>query len=118
AARYRYSRWSKPHFGIPGKEPIRRSAGAGVRRRVVSRRVGRDLPLPGGASSRAKLVRARPTRTSADRDVEPAHGIGAIRGNRTDGSKYEFDLSGPFQAIPRLRRNAAWGRASTTRTDG
>jgi glutathione S-transferase len=36
-------------------------------------------------------------------NVEPADGTGAVRRNRTHGSKYEFDLSGPFQAIPGLR---------------
>src|SRR5262249_35215172 len=75
------------------KEPVRRSAGAGARRRVISRRVGRDLPLSGGAPSRAKPVRARLARAGADRDVEPADGTGAVRRNRTHGSKYEPNLS-------------------------
>src|SRR5215467_4416783 len=43
AARCRYSRWPKPDSRISCKEPVRRSAGAGARRRVMCRRVGRDL---------------------------------------------------------------------------
>src|SRR5262245_27532515 len=72
----------------------------------------------GGASSRAKPVRARLARAGADRDVEPADGTGAVRRYRTHSSKYEPDLSRSFQAIPGLRRSAACGRPSTTRTDG
>src|SRR5215475_3978347 len=63
-------------------------------------------------------VRARLARAGADRDVEPADGTGAVRRNRTHGSKYEPNLSRSFQAIPGLWRSAACGRPSTTRTDG
>ena len=56
-----------------------------------------------GLHPEPNLFGLRPARTGADRDVEPADGTGAVRRNRTHGSKYEFTLSGPFQAIPGLR---------------
>src|SRR5437667_4100993 len=84
----------------------------------MSLRVDRDLPLSGGASSGTELVRARSARTGGDRDVEPADGAGAVRCDWTHGSKYQSDLSGPFQAIPGVWRGAACGRAAAARTDG
>src|SRR5437762_2942637 len=44
----RYSRRSKPHARIPRKELVRWRAGVGARRRLMSLRVDRDLPLSGG----------------------------------------------------------------------
>src|SRR5215469_18033263 len=58
----------------------------------MSLRVGRHLPVSGGASSQAEPFGARSPRTGGDREVEPAYGAGTVRCHRTHGSKYQSDL--------------------------
>src|SRR5215813_13914090 len=84
----------------------------------MSLRVGRHLPVSGGASPRAEPFGARSPRTGGDREVEPAYGAGTVRCHRTHGSKYQSDLPRPFQAISGLRRSSAHGGLSAPRTDG
>src|SRR5262249_45573689 len=79
---------------------------------------GGGLPVSGGPSTRAKPFGARSPRTGGDREVEPADGARTVRCHRTHGSKYQSDLSRPFQAIPGLRRSSAYGRSSAPGTDG
>src|SRR5499433_1174466 len=99
-----------PHARIPRKELIRWSAGPGTRRRFIPLRVGRHLPVSGGASPRAEPFGARSPRTGGDREVEPAYGAGTVRCHRTHGSKYQSDLPRAFQAIPGLRRTLVYQR--------
>src|SRR6516165_8257026 len=48
----------------------------------------------------------QPARAGRDRDVEPAHGAGAVRVDRPDHLQHPPDVQGTTAAIPRIRRGA------------
>src|SRR6516164_4614177 len=54
----------------------------------------------------------RNPRAGRDRDVEPAHGAGAVRVDRPDRPQHPPDVHGTAAAIPRIRRGAARRRAA------